>query len=86
MRGVIERYNAGAGRPSITVMEPPHGEHEGTRFESGGTALHVRCEDGEMCVEVSGGHDSKPAARWIDFSRSPAATAAYILRHWMETL
>ena len=86
MREVIERYNAGAGRPSITVMAQPHSAHPGTTFESAGRSLHVRCEDAEMCVEVSGGPGAKPAARWIDFSRSPAATAAYILRQWMETL
>jgi hypothetical protein len=86
MREVIERYNAGAGRPSITVMAQPHSEHPGTTFESAGRSLHVRCEDGEMCVEVSGAPGPRPVARWIDFSRSPAATAAYILRQWMETL
>jgi hypothetical protein len=86
MREVIGRYNAGAGRPSITVMAQPHSEHPETAFESAGGFLRVRCEDGEMCVEVSGAPGPTPAARWIDFSRSPAATAAYILRQWMETL
>jgi hypothetical protein len=89
MRLLITRYNDGAGRQAVVMMESADGEHLGVTFESDGSGhtLEVELDETAMLVCARGGPSAATASkRWITFDRPDAATAGYILQPWLEQI
>jgi hypothetical protein len=86
MRGLADAYNSGARRVNLSVVEQ-FGQPTVTVATGGEGApfLTAALDDTLICVH---GHDSGGGGRATEIRLSPnrddEATAAYVLRDWME--
>jgi hypothetical protein len=88
MRGLADAYNSGARRVVLSVVEQSGQSTVTVATDGEGTPfLTAVLDDTLICVHA---HDSGGVARATDIRLSPDrdddATAAYVLRDWMERL
>lgn len=91
IRAIAAAYNEGIGRDRLVIAEQTADrQHPSVTVEStspANRALIVTLDQAELRVnhrvtQTEGGG----VQRWVDLSRTDAATAAYVLQDWIERL
>ena len=89
IRTFTRHYNEGAGREVLTVIDDAGGESRAlvvTIAAPGAQTLSVAVRDTELCVQPIpppvGAADN--GQRWITFSATDEAIAAYALQDWLN--
>jgi hypothetical protein len=87
MRKLVDAYNAGARRQVLSVVEPSGQPTVTVTGGEGMPSLTAALEDTLICIH---GRDSGGVARATEIrlsaDRDDDATAAYVLRDWMQRL
>jgi|KBSSwiStaDraftv2_1062776.scaffolds.fasta_scaffold32485_8 hypothetical protein len=91
IRTLARRYNDGAGREVLTVIDNADGHSDAlvvTIVASGAQTLRVAVNGAELCVRPTptaiGAADD--GQRWITFGATDGAIAAYALQDWLAHL
>ena len=91
VRELIDRYNEGAGREMLTVVDDAGDQsrdHEVHIVALGGRTLTIALTGVDLCVSstpvVSGAADE--GRRWIAVGPTDEASAANALQHWLTQL
>ena len=91
IRTLTRRYNEGAGREVLTVIDNTDGYSDAlvvTIVASGAQTLRVAVNGAELCVRPTptaiGAADD--GQRWITFGAMDGAIAAYALQDWLAHL